>query len=206
MILRVDNLSSTTPSTAPGTGSNSGNARTVRMDMHCHSHASSKPVMKALGLIDMPECYSHPERVYEQARARGMDMVTITDHDTIAGAMELVERGFENFIVGEEVTVQFPEDRCKLHVLVWGLSPEQHEQLGAYALREDVYDFAHWLHENNLPHSFAHPLYVQNGRLTFWHIERCALLKCDVEGAEFDALLGGGVGIDGAVELHAAQV
>ncbi|MDX2114966.1 MAG: glycosyltransferase [Planctomycetota bacterium] len=146
------------------------------MDMHCHSHASSKPVMKALGLIDMPECYSHPEKVYEQARARGMDIVTITDHDTISGALELVKRGYPNFVIGEEVTVDFPEDRCKLHVLVWGLTPEQHEELGSLGLRSDVYQFAEWLEENNLAHSLAHPLYVQNGRLTEWHLERCALL------------------------------
>lgn len=148
----------------------------TRMDMHCHSRASDGPAAAALGLLEIPECYSPPEKVYEQARARGMDLVTITDHDTIAGGLELQERGFEGFVLGEEVTVHFPEDRCKLHVLVWGLSPAQHEQIGSFGLREDVYDFAHWLHENNLPHSFAHPLYVQNGRLTFWHIERCALL------------------------------
>jgi len=148
----------------------------TRMDMHCHSKASSKPVMKALGLIDMPECYSEPEKVYDQARARGMDLVTITDHDTIDGAMKLAERGFQNFVVGEEVTVHFPEDRCKLHVLVWDLSPAQHEELETLGLREDVYEFAQWLEEQNLAHSLAHPLYVQNGRLTSWHLERCALL------------------------------
>ena len=98
---------------------------------------------------------------------------------TIKGAMELVERGFEGFIVGEEVTVYFPEDRCKLHVLVWGLSPEQHEDIGALGLRDDVYAFARWLREQNLAHSLAHPLYVQNGRLRREHVEKCALLfKC----------------------------
>jgi len=43
-------------------------------------------------------------------------------------------------------------------------------------LREDVYEFAQWIHEKQLPHAFAHPLYVQNGKLTRWHLERCALL------------------------------
>lgn len=162
----------------------------VRMDTHCHSHASSKPLNKAVGLIDCPECYSAPEQVYDQAMARGMDLVTITDHDTIDGAMELVRRGFERFIVGEEVSVVFPEDRCLLHVVVWGLSPDQHEQIGRLGLRQDVYQFAGWLAENRLAHSFAHPLYVQNGRLTRWHIERAALLFKGFEirnGAHADA-------------------
>ncbi len=148
----------------------------TRMDTHCHSSASSGPVMAAAGWVGCPESYSPPEKVYEQARARGMDLVTLTDHDTIAGGLELVERGFPGVVLGEEVTVHFPEDRCKLHVLVWGLTPELHEQIGAQGLREDVYQFAAWLRLHNLPHALAHPLYVQNRRLSLWHLERCALL------------------------------
>jgi glycosyltransferase involved in cell wall biosynthesis/predicted metal-dependent phosphoesterase TrpH len=150
--------------------------RTWRMDTHCHSKASSKPVIAAMGLIGCPESYSEPEQVYDQAKARGMDLVTLTDHDTIDGAMQLAHRGFQDFVVGQEVSVKFPEDRCLLHVLVWDLTPELHDQIGANRLRADVYHFARWLRENNLPHSFAHPLYVQNGRLTRWHVERAALL------------------------------
>lgn len=148
----------------------------TRMDMHAHSRASDQPVIPAIGVIGCPECYSPPERVYEQARARGMDLVTLTDHDTIAGALELHERGFEGFVIGEEATVYFPEDRCKLHVLVWGHTPAQHEEMIARGLKEDVYAFAHWLRENTLAHALAHPLYVQNGRFNEWHLERCALL------------------------------
>lgn len=148
----------------------------TRMDMHAHSAASNGPALAALGLIGCPESYSEPERVYDQAMARGMDLVTITDHDTIAGALALHERGFQRFVIGEEVTVFFPEDRCKLHVLVWGLSPAQHEEMHALGLRGDVYAFAHWLAEQHLAHALAHPLYAQNGRLGVAHLEKCALL------------------------------
>lgn len=148
----------------------------TRCDAHCHSKASSGPAIKALGYIGCPESYSEPEHVFDQAKARGMDLVAITDHDTIDGAMTLVRRGFPGVVVGEEVTVYFPEDHCKLHVLVWTLTPEQHEKIAALNLREDVYEFAAWLHEENLPHALAHPLYVQNKKLTKWHLDRCALL------------------------------
>ena len=148
----------------------------TRMDMHCHSSASDGPAVAALGLIDAPECYSSPEKVYDQARARGMDLVTITDHDTIKGGLQLVERGFQDFVLGQEVSVSFPEDRCLLHVLVWGLTPELDEQLNTQNLRADVYQFADWLSENNLAHSFAHPLYIQNGKLSRWHLERAAIM------------------------------
>ena len=157
--------------------------------MHVHSWASDKPAIAAFGLIDAPECYSPPEKVYDQAVARGMDFVTITDHDTIRGGMELADRGFQRFILGQEVTVYFPEDRCKLHVLVWGLSPKQAEELDARGLRSDVYEFAHWLRANDLAHSLAHPLYVQNRRLSRWHVERCVLLfRC------FECLNGAHIG------------
>ncbi len=164
--------------------------RATRMDMHCHSRASNGPATAALGYIGCPECYSQPEKVYEQAMARGMDLVTITDHDTIAGVLELAESGFERFVIGEEVTVHFPEDRCRLHVLVWGLTPEQHEEIGRLGLRDNVYDFAAWLADDNLPHSLAHPLYIQNGKLTREHVEKCVLLfKC------FETLNGAHAGL-----------
>lgn len=150
--------------------------RQTRIDAHCHSSASSGAANEALAWINCPECYSPPERVYELARARGMDLFTLTDHDTIAGGLSLLERGFPGVILGEEVTVHFPEDRCKLHVLVWGLSPAQHEAFGTLGLRDDVYAFAQFLREQNLPHALAHPLYVQNRKLSAWHLERAALL------------------------------
>ncbi len=153
-----------------------GRHQATRIDLHCHSKASDGPAVTALGWIDCPECYSEPEQVYDQARVRGMDMVTITDHDTIAGAMTLVERGYQDFIVGQEVTVYFPEDRCKLHVLLWGLTPELDDQITQLHLRSNVYDFAAWVRDHNLAHALAHPLYIQNGRLTLWHVERAALL------------------------------
>lgn len=148
------------------------------MDMHCHSRASSRPVNKAVAAVlsEMPECYSDPEKIYDQARLRGMDLVTITDHDAIAGGLTLVERGFEGFILGEEVSVCFPEDHCKIHVTVWGLTGELHEELETAKLRDDVYAFADWLRRHTLPHAFAHPLYIQNGRLQQHHIEKAVLL------------------------------
>lgn len=153
-----------------------GGGTLIRADLHCHTRASNKPVNRWIGFLGVPECYSPPEEVYAQARARGMDLVAITDHDTIAGAMELVERGFDDVIVGQEVTTIFPEDGCKLHVLVWGLTPELDEQITPLGLRNDVYDLSAWISQHHLAHALAHPLYAQNHRLTPAHLEKCALL------------------------------
>ncbi len=148
----------------------------TRLDMHCHSRASREPVSRLLGVLGISECYSEPERVYDTAKDRGMDLVTITDHDSIDGVMSLVERGYPDLIVGEEVTVCFPEDRCRLHVLVWGHTPSQHEELARLGIRDDVYRFADWLHSHQLAHALAHPFYSQNGKLTPGHLERCVLM------------------------------
>ena len=56
------------------------------------------------------DCYSTPEQVYRVAKARGMDLVAITDHDSIDGALELLDRrpDADDVIVGEEVTCWHP--------------------------------------------------------------------------------------------------
>ena len=63
-----------------------------KIDLHVHSRYSCKsqnPVIKALG---SQESYSDPEHIYRTALKRGMDFVTITDHDTIDGCRELKKR------------------------------------------------------------------------------------------------------------------
>ena len=53
-----------------------------RVDLHCHSSASCEAGEAMLAAIDCPESYSAPEEVYAQAKRRGMDFVTLTDHDS----------------------------------------------------------------------------------------------------------------------------
>ena len=54
-----------------------------------HRRCRSSGVQRALGL---PECATPPEEVYALAKRRGMDFVTITDHDTIDGVLEIADR------------------------------------------------------------------------------------------------------------------
>src|SRR3954452_18003888 len=112
------------------------NGRTLppvnRIDLHCHSDASNKAAEVILNAIACPECYSDPLDVHAQAKRRGMDFVTITDHDTIDG-VELLRAKKDDVLVGEEVTVWFPEDDCKFHLLVYGIDAQQHGELQARA-------------------------------------------------------------------------
>ena len=143
-----------------------------RADLHCHSEASNKTGEAMLNMIRCPESYSRPQDVYAQALRRGMDFVTITDHDSIEGVEKILE--MPGVLVGEELTCWFPEDGCKMHVLVYGISPRQHAELQATA--RNIYDVAAYFEENNLAHSVAHPIYRQNDKLERWHLERLLLL------------------------------
>ena len=78
---------------------------TSRVDMHCHSTAS---VLSKLGVqtsLGLPECATPPADVLELATRRGMDFVTITDHDTIAGVLEIADD--PRVFLSEELTVAF---------------------------------------------------------------------------------------------------
>jgi hypothetical protein len=65
-------------------------AQVCRADLRCHSTASQESkrgVQRAPGL---PERATPTQEVYELAK-RGMDLATISDHDTIAGMLTLAE-------------------------------------------------------------------------------------------------------------------
>ena len=83
----------------------------MRCDLHVHSKYSGALTLPILSRV-VRECYSEPAAVYEIALARGMDLVTLTDHDSIEGALQLAGR--PDFFVGEEVTCGLPGGR-ELH-------------------------------------------------------------------------------------------
>lgn len=143
-----------------------------RVDLHCHSDASNKAAEVVLNAIACPECYSRPDEVYRQARRRGMDFVTLTDHDSLAGVSRL--RHLDDVLTGEELTCWFPEDRCKMHILVWGITPDDHDALQAKA--HDIYEVAACLERRQIAHAVAHPIYRQNDKLERWHVERLLLM------------------------------
>ena len=162
----------TDPTPPPPGGCPPGPDAPRRIDLHCHSDASNKAAEAALNAISCPECYSEPREVYQQARRRGMDFVTITDHDSIDGVARIAD--LPGVLTGEELTCWFPEDDCKMHVLVYGLTREDHDAL--QSLANNIYDVAEYVERHNLAHAVAHPIYRQNEKLERWHLERLLLL------------------------------
>jgi hypothetical protein len=89
----------------------------------------------------MKESYNSPEGVYRRAKARGMDLVTITDHDNIDGALAIADR--PDVIVGCEVTAVFPGDGVAVHLGVLGITEEQHREI--QRLRHDIRELLPYL-------------------------------------------------------------
>jgi glycosyltransferase involved in cell wall biosynthesis/predicted metal-dependent phosphoesterase TrpH len=147
-------------------------ARTLRCDLHLHTRWSTDSGNYALRRARLGESFTEPERAFHVARARGMDLVTITDHNTLEGALRVAHHP-ETFL-GVEVTTRFPEDDTPLHVLVWGLTEDDHRDLQPW--RASVYELVRFLRERSLTHALAHPLYRMGPPLTVSHVERMMLL------------------------------
>src|ERR1700760_1570410 len=145
---------------------------TSRADMHCHSTASQLSRLGVQRSLGLPECATPPREVYELAKRRGMDFVTITDHDTIAGALEL--EGLPDTFVSEELTARFAGEPQAVHVLCYGITPGDHEWLQAHA--GDVEACAAYLAENGIASALAHPFYNVDAPLTPRHRRRLAEL------------------------------
>jgi len=145
---------------------------TSRVDMHCHSSASQLSRLGVQRSLGLPECATPPEEVYELARRRGMDFVTITDHDTIAGCLEL--EGRPDCFVSEELTARFAGEPQAVHILCYGIDPGDHEWLQAHS--GDVEACAAYLHDNGIACALAHSFFNVAAPLTRRHRRRLSEL------------------------------
>jgi predicted metal-dependent phosphoesterase TrpH len=133
----------------------------ARADLHVHSRHSLQN--GNLAFLKSRDCYSDPVDVYRAAKARGMDFVTITDHDSIGGCLELLDRlpHASDVIVGEEVSCRFPLGDIEVHLGVLGMTERLHREL--QPLRGNVFDVTACLRNagvffvlNHLLHFYRH--------------------------------------------------
>ncbi len=134
-----------------------------KADLHCHSRYSG-PV-KHLRFLQARDCYSQPIDVYRTAKQRGMDLVTITDHDSIDGCLELLNRlgDLTDFIMGEEVSAFLPKFQHTVHIGVYGHTEAQHRDI--QKLRPNGEELVAYLRQNNILfvlnhffHDFSNPV------------------------------------------------
>ncbi len=153
----------------------------TRIDLHCHSTYSDELIKYLPGLVYHPML--EPQEVYDLARSRGMDFVTITDHDTIDGCKALLDRrgDLPDFIIGEEVSVSFPEDGTIVHVNVFDITEAQHAEI--QRVRENLYDFVDYVSRLGKLFVLNHLTWTAQHRvLKTWQIEKMLELFPVFEG------------------------
>ena len=142
-----------------------------RVDLHVHS-AYSKTGDILLSSLGIQESHTTPEQIYRLAMKRGMDFVTITDHDCIDGVLQIAH--LDNVFISEEITAYFPEDRAKVHVVALDINEVQHAMI--QSLRMDLYELTGYLNAEKILHFVAHPFYRMSAPLTEEHFEKMLLL------------------------------
>jgi glycosyltransferase involved in cell wall biosynthesis/predicted metal-dependent phosphoesterase TrpH len=145
---------------------------TSRVDLHCHSTASEISKLGIQRSLGLPECATPPEEVHELAKRRGMDFVTITDHDTIDGCLHIADR--DDVFISEELTVWFRSEPQAVHLLCFGITPDDHAWLQEH--NRDLEACAGYLHSNEIACSLAHPFYAVEAPLTPAHRRQLAQL------------------------------
>jgi predicted metal-dependent phosphoesterase TrpH len=136
---------------------------TLRADLHVHTcHSKVSGSMRFLGSRD---CYSPPAEVYRVAKARGMDLVAFTDHDSIEGGLELLNDrpDLTDVIIGEEVSCRFPDDDIQVHLAVYGMTEALHRDL--QPLRRNVFEAAARLRSEGVFFTLNHLMHFYRGQI-----------------------------------------
>ena len=128
-----------------------------RADLHVHTRHSR--VNGNVPFLRSRDCYSDPFDVYALARRRGMDIVTITDHDSIDGCLEIRSRypDAPDFLMGEEVSCWVPDTDLEVHLGVYGTSERIHADL--QPLRRNVFEVMACLRASGTFFAFNHPFH-----------------------------------------------
>jgi predicted metal-dependent phosphoesterase TrpH len=97
----------------------------MRCDLHVHTRHSGMCTVPVLSRV-CRESYTEPAALYETLKRRGMDLVTVTDHDSIGAVEEL--RRHPDFFLSEEVTCTMPSG-TEMHAGVYGICERDHIEL-----------------------------------------------------------------------------
>jgi predicted metal-dependent phosphoesterase TrpH len=142
----------------------------LRADLHVHTWHSG--YNHDLPFLKSRDCYADPLAVYQAAKRRGMDLVAITDHDSIDGGLELLSRlpDGRDVILGEEVSCWLPvpgasgkNARVEVHFGTWGMTETAHREI--QPLRGNAVDVAGYLRDTGIFFAFNHPFHFYRGQL-----------------------------------------
>jgi predicted metal-dependent phosphoesterase TrpH len=122
----------------------------MKCDLHVHTLHSGMCTIPLLNRI-CRESYNDPHDVYALLKRRGMDLVTVTDHDSIDAVEPL--RRHPDFFLSEEVSCRTSAG-THLHMGVYGIEERHHVELQRRA--DDMASLLAYLDEQQLLFSVNH--------------------------------------------------
>jgi predicted metal-dependent phosphoesterase TrpH len=145
----------------------------MRADLHLHSYHSG--YASHLRFLRARDCYSEPDAIYAVAKSRGMDLVTITDHDSIDGCLEFLDRhpNVPDFFISEEIECRFPDTDLRVHIGAYDVDEETHRKV--QPLRGNVFEAAAYLQSRGVFYAFNHPLFFFRGQVPLTEYLRATL-------------------------------
>ncbi len=160
-----------------------------KVDIHVHSRGSQQvvrgsSVTKSLGI---KESYMTFEHQYRLAKSRGMDYVTISDHNSISEAVKLVEAYPKDTFMSCEYLIKGKPDCQDLEILVLDVDQHLHEELmEAAALGAKA--FVDLVRKAGKPFTLAHPAWAvqPKPRLTVDELEEWVDMCDIIEGINGD--------------------
>lgn len=147
----------------------------LRVDLHCHDHNSDKPDELWGRLLRLPETWLKTKTLLKQLERSGSNLFTITNHNNARSCWSLVNQR-DDLLVGAEFTCHFPDIDLSVHVLCYGFSEAQEEELNE--LRHNAYEFVRYARLEHLPLVLPHPLffYSRYSKPTLEILERFAVM------------------------------
>lgn len=122
----------------------------MKCDLHVHTIHSGMCTVPLLDRI-CRESYNPPPVLYDTLKRRGMDLVTVTDHDSIDAGEPL--RHHSDFFLSEEVSCT-TNSGTRLHMGVYDIEERDHKEL--QRRRDDMPSLLAYLEEQNLLFSINH--------------------------------------------------
>jgi predicted metal-dependent phosphoesterase TrpH len=146
----------------------------MKADLHVHSYHSG--YARHFHWLRARECYSTPYEIYRTARSRGMDLVCITDHDSMGGCLDFLDRHPDapDFIAGEEISCRVPDaPGLSVHLGAIGMTERLHRDV--QPLRDNVFETAKYLREQSVFFAFNHLFMLFNDQMAVESYVRQAL-------------------------------
>lgn len=147
----------------------------MRCDLHVHTLHSGMCTVPLLSRI-CRESYTDPVELYQRLKRQGMDLVTVTDHDSM-GAAEVLSR-YPEFFASEEVTCRMPSG-AEIHMGVYDIREQDHDEI--QKRRDDIPALVAYLRERDLFFSINHVFSGLTGRRA---LEDFELFRRDFPGLE----------------------